>query len=282
MTNIIFFIIEQVLDGSIQHPTDAVIRSTQYYFVAMTVLAVIVPADESKPLLEQEISEDMDDHLESLTRTLQQETGMIVEDVRQTLLLRSTCSGEAGLMAYHVTTTAVPAGTTMSCLETKNVRATRLAMACGKFACKFYGTVLLVRSSLSARQNLRIDEVLRACCISLDLRPSVQQEMLPQSTTTKSLFDEYSNKIPPPVPIWLGNALKQNYHDQVAIDKLADVMKPRNMDDDDSESSSDDDDDDDDGEEVIPGPRKLPQTTSVRNLPKLTPTIRTPSENDNL
>jgi len=214
----------------------------------MTVLAVIVPADESRPLLEQEISEDMDDHLESLTRSLQQETGMIVEDVRQTLLLRSTSSGEAGLLAYHVTTTTtVPAGTTMSFLEMKNVRATRLAMACGKFSCKFYGTVLLVRSSLSSRQNLRIGEVLGACCISLDLRPSVQQELLPQSTT-KSLFDEYSNKMPPPVPTWLGNALKQNYHDQVAIDKLADVMKPRNMDDDDSERSSDDDDDDDDGE----------------------------------
>ena len=196
----------------------------------MTIHAVVVPCDETRPLICQEIPEDMDDPLEGLTTELNSD--LKVEDVRQTLLLRtSSSSSDAGLVAYNV------AVSEDQMLGIKNVRATRLALACGKFSLKLHGNVLLVRCSFSSRANLSTDEVFGACCISFDLRPDIQKEMF-EST---SYIEQYDYQTPPSIPDWLGNALRNNYHDQVVLDKLANVMMEGIVDENQSDSEGDND-----------------------------------------
>lgn len=197
----------------------------------MTVTAVVIPMNEAKPLESYSISTDMDEPLEQFLPNLQ-EPDTIVEDVRQDLLLRTTSDGEPGLVAYNV---APPQYQEIQC---KNTRATRLAMACGKFSTKLFGNVLLVRTSLSSRTNLTVNEVFGACNISVDLRYSMQKEMYKAAGADKE---------PPPVPEWLGNALQQNYHDQVVLNRLADVMRMRELNEGDDGDDNEDDSDQGDG-----------------------------------
>ena len=222
------------------------------------VSAVLVPMDESKPLEKISISKDLDEDLESLVKSHQKlGNSFTIADVRQKLLVRPSPQGLAGLYAYDVV--AIAGAATVASGEschpcadiepkerqdisfyTKNIRATRLAMACGLYSYKLFGNVLLVRSSLTSREGLSVEDVYGACCVSPDLRSTFQQEMLTMSSSSNQCLSC-------PVPRWLGDALQQNYHDAVVLSRLAHVMAtPTTYKHDDSTSTRDDYDNDDD------------------------------------
>ena len=100
------------------------------------------------------------------------------------LLLPSSNDHTAGLYMYYNASTR----------PSKNIRATRFAMACGLFAKRFYGTVVLVRAHATYSSGgvatsyehdnkngcwstLTIQDVYGACCVSPDLRSVVQSEL---------------------------------------------------------------------------------------------------------
>jgi hypothetical protein len=205
-----------------------------------TVAAVVVPADESKPLYSVFIPASVvgTDDWEALTRNLQESSLLlgVVPNIRQRLLVRSCDNGTAGLYAYDVLPEASQENHDL--VSQKNVRATRLAIACGLFACcKAWGNVLLVRASIAFRLDLDIHEhgIYRACCISPDLRKSIQKQI--QNDNKK----QHSTEVQ--VSAWLGNALQQNYHDKTVLSKLAEVMTTTGGD-----VSVDETNDDDDGD----------------------------------
>ncbi|GKY95942.1 hypothetical protein MPSEU_000554800 [Mayamaea pseudoterrestris] len=120
-----------------------------------------------------------------------------------------------------------------------NVRATRIAMACGLWHVKLRGCVLLapaVETAATLAMHQTPAQILLALTAagtySPDLRESLQQEMMHherryngEAGTTSDDDDDdklCSNRI---IPNWLGNAAMHNYHDQDALDQLAKVMK---------------------------------------------------------
>jgi hypothetical protein len=185
-----------------------------------TIFAVLVPFNETKPLESLSIAQSPDEAIESCVIEYQ-EHGIPVEDVRQMLLLRPSPRGDAGLYAYDIVTEQEKQQ------HIRNIRATRLAMACGLFSRKLFGNVLLIRSTVRCRENLRVEDVYGACC-SADLRPDIQRELC---TTSEKLTACQ-------VPSWLGNALQDNYHDSAVLDKLADVMATNSIDSDGSNSDT--------------------------------------------
>jgi hypothetical protein len=115
--------------------------------------------------------------------------------LRVTLLLRPSFQDQSpGLVAYSSSHT-VP-----------NIRATRLAMACGKLSTRFFGDVLLFRHRMT---SLSASDVFGAACISPDLRKTIQQVL------GNSIY---------PIPIWIYRALQENYHDETVLEKFATVM----------------------------------------------------------
>ena len=156
------------------------------------VSAVIVPHDESQPLqsilIPKHPSNNGEDDLEQMTRALQQQpspsfTDIVdMDDVRHKLLIRPDAHGGSGLRAYGVVPAAVNATTKknhplteasaagkhgpsssvsflLAQTTIKNVRATRLAMACGHFSYQLYGTCVLVRTTLTCREDLSLQDV---------------------------------------------------------------------------------------------------------------------------
>jgi hypothetical protein len=113
--------------------------------------------------------------------------------IRLSLLIRPTADRVPGLYAYS------------TCQGTPNIRATRLAMACGLFSLRFQGNVLLFRHFGT---SLSLSDVYGAACVSPDLRVSIQREL--GSIT--------------PIPRWLIQAAQQNYHDAVVLRDFAQVM----------------------------------------------------------
>jgi len=172
----------------------------------MNVLTVVlVPWESSRPLQTLEI--DIDHALdETLANKIAPDKHSML-NVIKTLLVRPS-DHSPGLYAHHLPDQNQP-----------NVRATRLAMACGLFAMRLRGDVVL---SLSARQSsLAIEDVECACCISQDLRPCILAELSPSGVSLS-------------VPEWLGNASRSNYHDAAVLKRLAEVMKPTSGNDDNS------------------------------------------------
>ena len=141
---------------------------------------------------------------------------------------RSDCPG---LIAYYNTPEQAGSSSSEGGKTTENVRATRLAMACGLLRLRFYGNVLLIRSSAGRWHDLDINSLYGACCVSPDLRLSMIQSEL--------LVDTEDGEPPPPIPEWLADAARQNYHDGAAVAQLAKVMTSASDDSDDSSSEND-------------------------------------------
>lgn len=126
----------------------------------------------------------------------------IVEDVlgrsvKLSLLLRPS-GDSAGLYAYSSAVATEP-----------NIRATRLAMACGLLSLRFMGDILLIRSKGSVGHvDLTVAEILGASCGSPDLRNEIQLELAARSDT----------------PDYLALAAQQNYLDSVALARFAAAM----------------------------------------------------------
>lgn len=140
------------------------------------------------------------------------------ENVIPTLLIRPSDTSP-GLFAYH--------NPTSKRKTPPNIRATRLAMACGLFSMRFYGTVLLIRRPLKdVTDFLTAEQIETACSGSPDLRSTILSSLGMGNWST---------------PRWLLQAAQSSYHDQSALEKLAAVMQNSDESDDEEEGSEDDD-----------------------------------------
>jgi hypothetical protein len=121
--------------------------------------------------------------------------------LRTTLLLRPSFRDQTpGLLAYS------------SSHEVPNIRATRLAMACGKLSTRFYGNVLLFRHRMT---SLTCSELFGAACISPDLRDSIQNALGNQDL---------------PIPKWMHQAAQENYHDHTILERFTSIMSKSSAD----------------------------------------------------
>lgn len=158
----------------------------------MTVVnVVVVPADEELSLRQEtlEHNQDIEERIRSLLK---------VDYVRQLLLLRPS-DVLPGCILHHGEVRDRP-----------NVRATRLAMACGLLSARLYGDVVVARSGSN---SLAIHDIHAAACLSPDLRGQA-------------------------VPEWLADAAMHNYHDAEILERLAEVMTERQATDDEEDDSA--------------------------------------------
>ena len=119
--------------------------------------------------------------------------------VKLTLLIRPTEGRIPGLYAYSAVD------------ESPNVRATRIAMACGHLSLRFRGDVLLFRHF---HTPLSLSDIYGAACVSPDLRESIHRQL--DNTT--------------PIPHWIKQATQQNYHDVAALQEFALAMSATSSD----------------------------------------------------
>jgi hypothetical protein len=158
-------------------------------------------------------------HIKCESRTLDDiVAGHIAPDstvnVIKTLLLRPS-DGVPGVYVHHDPSNSDP-----------NIRATRLAMACGLLSMRIKGDVVISRTG---GNSLTVDEISSACCISADLR----EDILSVLNKKHEFFK---------IPDWLADASKSNYHDGAVLSRLNEAMKKSI----DVRNDDDDDDDDDD------------------------------------
>ena len=235
----------EVDDGDIWVISTVILGVHTYNIQFMAFTVVLVPCDDSKPLESHDVLFDdhVDNHLEKFNSLIDAtEEHHEVMDVLMMPLVRphEDCSLHTeipGLFAYY--------HQDVSETHKANIRATRLAMACGLLSIRFYGNVLLVRSrgALSGDkrwENLDARILVGPCCVSPDLRQTVQERIAESLKQSKEI--ECRKK----VPDWIPNAAQQNYHDAAAMAHLASVMNiseldqhQRNDSDDDVEGDSD-------------------------------------------
>jgi len=207
----------------------------------MTVSVILVPYDESQELITHFVSWDNNHHSifeYDIAHLLNPQCGKDYH-FETAPLLRPQCGSStstneknennkaAGLYAYfHIPS---PQRHTHSI---RNVRATRLAMACGLHSLRFYGPVVLVRSFGCSYNfmNLSINEVWGACCISPDLRHSILLDIASKMGFLKDGNTDNNNNGGGggviEVPEWLADAAQQNYHDEAELNKVIQAMNP--------------------------------------------------------
>jgi hypothetical protein len=184
---------------------------------------VCIPPSPSCPLQDILIDYESEDNEQQFLSSVQHKVLFLdqhddedPENVIPTLLIRPS-DGSPGLFAYH--------NPTSNRTNPPNIRATRLAMACGLFAMRFHGTVLILQRPLkNAIDALFATQIEMACCGSPDLRSSI----------LSSLGVKDCN-----APRWLLQAAQGNYHDQSAVQKLASVMQNRDNSSEEEEESDD-------------------------------------------
>jgi hypothetical protein len=179
------------------------------------VAAVLVPYRDEDPLQSLDLEKETLD--ESVAHVLQ------TSEVRKTLLLRPS-DVAAGLYAHHGP-------------GEPNLRATRLSMACGLFAVRLHGNVILSRST---GVDLFVNDVEAACCLGPDLRTTV----LAEQRLLTGLASQPPTDGTIQVPDWIRNATLQNYHDRPVLQRLAAAMKEDKVSDRASSSSESESDDD--------------------------------------
>jgi hypothetical protein len=207
------------------------------------VVAVLVPYRDEEPLQSLDLEyKTLDDCVADVLQT---------SEVRKTLLLRPS-DVAAGLYAHHGP-------------GEPNLRATRLSMACGIFAARLHGNVILSRS---AGVDLSVKDVDAACCLGPDLRTTVLAELLRLTCSASPPADCATQ-----VPDWIGNATLQTYHDSPVLQRLAAAMKDDKVSGKESSSSSSSDDDSTGSDpQSLSGPVKessneLPQQEVVTKVP---------------
>jgi len=104
----------------------------------MSLSFVIIPSNEALPLESHTLKFAKDDNLDALLE--QQATRRLGESIKLAPLLLPGVNETAGLYTYSMV--SMDGGATLS----ENIRATRLAMACGNLATRSFGDVLLFRS----------------------------------------------------------------------------------------------------------------------------------------
>jgi hypothetical protein len=159
---------------------------------------VVIPSDEALEVEERLVGNDLS---EAIANIVMQTYGNDSEDpldVISTILVREPVR----VYVYHY-----PAAATRPTEARPNIRATRFAMACGHFAMRFKGTVVLTieRTPGVNDHHLALSSVM-AATQNCDLRPHC-------------LGDDHGD-----LPDWLLGACRNTYHDAAALQKLADVM----------------------------------------------------------
>ena len=224
------------------------------------ISVVVIPSNETKLLESHQLSWDLnsssdDNNKNNEGNSFRSNICSLLQDTDylETPLLRPRGDDEnqnfvatAGLYAYYNNARQ----------SQNNIRATRLAMACGLLAKRFRGDVLLIRSfGYGTFEDLSVKEVLGACELSPDLRISTQQEMKIMMQTVNHHDDDDDDHdndddatctISSPPPAWLLDAAQQNYHDGAAMAKVVSAFKTNDNDDDDDSSSDSDSSDDND------------------------------------
>jgi hypothetical protein len=165
----------------------------------VTTSVVLIPCDKNDPIQTLNLSTDC--LLQDIQNWLCPETP---DNVVPTLLLRATHRA-AGLAAYQEPHSRTP-----------NIRATRLGMACGRFALRLRGPIILVApgDAFQPPTDLARDDVVAAASFGPDLRPEILRELALS-------IDNVEGKDCPLCPDWLASAAQSNYHDQSVLQKLA-------------------------------------------------------------
>ena len=186
----------------------------------MTISVVVVPAIDSISLQLHRVSWDTDcDSFCSDIQALIEDT-----DFLETPLVRPR-EGIAGLYAYFNNVLPQQQQQQQQDSHNKkshNIRATRLAMACGLLSKRFCGNVLFVRSFGGRWEDLTTEMIRGACCISPDLRTEVQ-DALSKRTNNGCGGDDNTPAASIP-PSWLADATQQNYHDGAELAKVFRAM----------------------------------------------------------
>lgn len=168
---------------------------------------ILIPFDESRAIEEHTVTLDVEsESIELAIKRLLDD-----KDYLETPLLRPR-DEVAGLYAYF--NNHFHGVSKEEEIRTANVRATRLAMACGLLSLRFFGNVLLIRGFGFGFQDLRRDDIEAATCISPDLRECIRVEIAGRNKET----------IIKPIPSWLANAAQNNYHDKAALAEVARAM----------------------------------------------------------
>mmetsp|Transcript_165 Transcript_165/g.316 ORF Transcript_165/g.316 Transcript_165/m.316 type:complete len:678 (+) Transcript_165:180-2213(+) len=212
----------------------------------LTLTIVNIPCDETAPVTEESIIlRSSDSHGGDVIPAHLQTTNAIID---ATPLIRmshpnanekgtSTPSIEslAGLYAYSTSSTSHSLSSAVP-----NIRATRLAMACGCHSHRFVGDVWIGRLGylpggtggyVLANLDLSLEDIEFGSLYSPDLRNDFVHDMMQQS---KKVNGDVR------VPEWLGNASQKNYHDGASLAALAVAMTREDecSDQDDSSSST--------------------------------------------
>lgn len=194
------------------------------------ITVVLVPFDESISLQLHSVSWDNDGGCGKFQQGVKDLIRQ--KDYLETPLIRPRHT-VAGLYAYFNT----PGEDIKK--ETKNVRATRLAMACGLLSLRFFGNILLVRGFGGRWEDLSLESIVGAACISPDLRESIQHQV------SSSRGNKEDDAAPAAIPEWLADAAQNNYHDNAALAKVAKAMDAGLQEGDSDEESSDASDEND-------------------------------------
>lgn len=158
---------------------------------------ILIPCQEKKLLEERECC------VEDEETTVEHFFG-VGRNVKLTVLLRPQ---PKGLYVYSSSSSA---------LNLPNIRATRLAFACGLLSLRFRGDVLVFSHW---KESLKLSDIDNgAVNASPDLRRTIQSELC--DNTRSNDF-----------PVWLRQACQQNYHDEAALEQFQNVMKKDKSDD---------------------------------------------------
>ena len=160
----------------------------------------------------------------------------------------------AGLYVYSVCSTAIHSksnnDTKHDDQNSPNIRATRLAMACGWHSQRFVGDVYVGRLGYVPKDgcgyvlknlDLSLVDIAAACLYSPDVRATILESMKEDICSSDTVDDRRMMTMQTAslvVPNWLENASQRNYHDGASIAALAVAMTRADL--------SDDDEDDDD------------------------------------
>ena len=212
-----------------------------------SISIVLIPSDDSKPLESHHISWDRKRNVNSGPFALKvhhrilsvlhnsdktdsdsesdsdDEKDMAAIDDRVEVPLLRPAGDSPGLYAYF------RSGKRNT---TPNIRATRLAMACGLMSMRFQGNLVIARANPSGTprwQNVTTQDLKAACDVSPDLRSNIQDDIASDLKFEQSV-----------VPLWIQNAAEQNYHDAAAIAEMINVMKSETKHEDDYENDNSD------------------------------------------
>jgi len=196
----------------------------------MMVHIVKISWDDSVPLIVEEINDDgsgddgsntttqhFGDAIPSYLQSRAEEQNAVLVE---TALLRNSES-VVGAYAYSFSNIS----------QTKpsypNIRATRLAMACGLHSQRFTGDVYIGRLGYVANQLMNLDLSIRDVQNACECSPDLRHETLAALNGVNGHVTS---------PEWLENAAQMNYHDGASLTALANAMTRAEISDADEES----------------------------------------------